>query len=50
MHMAEMIEVRGNIFDSEYLNLPNCMLAHCISSDYALGAGIAKQIEDRFRI
>ena len=48
--MAQIVEVHGDIFQSEYLGLPNCMLAHCISSDYALGAGIAKKIEERFRI
>ncbi len=31
-------EVRGNLFDAP----DNCLLVHCISADFALGAGIAK--------
>lgn len=34
-------EERGDLFTEEIL--PNYALCHCISSDFALGAGIAKQ-------
>lgn len=42
----EFKEIRGDLFSlpKEYI------LAHCISSDFALGAGIAKTFRDRYGI
>ena len=45
--MAGYSERPGNVFN--YVQ-PAKPLAHCISSDYALGAGIAKQVEARYHI
>jgi len=41
--MATIIEKQMDLFDSP----ANCYLAHCISSDFALGAGIAKEFRNR---
>ncbi len=39
-------EVKGDLF-----SLPNdTMLVHCISADYALGAGIAKIFRDKYNV
>lgn len=39
-----LTEIRGNLFAA-----PNdCFFAHCISGDYALGAGIAKSFNEKF--
>lgn len=35
------VEESGDLFSEEIIR--NCALCHCISSDFALGAGIAKQ-------
>lgn len=35
--------IKGNLFDA-----PDATLAHCISADFALGAGIAKEFNRRF--
>ena len=37
-------EVKGSLFDAP----DGVYLAHCVSSDYALGRGIAKEFERRF--
>ena len=42
--------IKGNIFNSEYLEQKDTMLLHCISSDYAMGYGFAKEIENRYHI
>lgn len=42
-----MIEIKGNIFEGLQKEQ---YIAHCISADFVLGMGIAKQIEDRFHI
>lgn len=41
-----LIEQKGNLFDAP----EDYYFAHCISSDYKLGAGIAKQFVDIFNI
>lgn len=38
-----LFEVKMNLFDSK----PSVYLAHCISADFAMGAGIAKQFTER---
>lgn len=48
--MAELIELYGDLFQSQYLNQPNTAILHCVSADYALGAGIAAQIESRYHV
>lgn len=40
-------EIKGNIFD--YIT-ENDYIAHCISGDFALGAGIAKEIDKRYGV
>lgn len=40
--MGTIIEEKGNLFDL------NCSLAHCVSSDFKMGAGIAKEFKKRF--
>lgn len=45
--MSILLEHKGNVFD--HVN-ENVYLAHCISADYALGAGIAKEIELRYGV
>lgn len=45
--MATYTEQPGNVFN--YIR-PDRPLAHCISADYALGAGIAKTVEQRYRV
>lgn len=43
-----VIEVKGNLFDTaDYTDKP-VMFAHCIASDFGMGAGIATQFIDRF--
>lgn len=39
-------EVTGDLFTAG----TDCLLAHCISSDFALGAGIAKTFRDRYGV
>lgn len=39
--------IKGNMFD--YIT-ENDYIAHCISGDFALGAGIAKEIDKRYNI
>lgn len=46
--MIEYREERGNIFE-KYMDKP-VSFAHCISGDFALGAGIAEQFNNRFHI
>lgn len=46
-------EIYGDLFQDEKVvgrEIPDTYIVHCISSDYALGAGFAKQIEKRYRI
>lgn len=38
--------VAGNLFDAPR----GYCIAHCISADFALGAGVAKQIDDRYEM
>lgn len=46
-----MKEVNEDIFDWLDENKDNkVVLVHCISADKALGAGIAKEIEERFKV
>lgn len=40
-------EIKGNMFD--YVT-ENDYIIHCISSDFALGAGIAKEIDKRYNV
>ena len=42
--------VKGDLFNSKYINDIGTMILHCISSDYALGAGFAKEIENRYHV
>lgn len=39
-------EVKGDLFTAPQ----GCYLAHCISGDYALGAGIAKKFDDVYNM
>lgn len=39
-------EVRGNMFN----NVDNVFVAHCISGDIALGAGVAKEVNNRYNM
>lgn len=48
--MANLVEVKGNLFDSMLLNKENSMILHCISADYALGKGFALEVEKRYHI
>lgn len=48
--MAEVKMKHGSLFEAKELNHPSTMILHCISSDYALGAGFALEIEKRFHI
>lgn len=48
--MANLVEVKGNLFDSILLKRKGTMIVHCISADYALGAGFALQLENRYHI
>lgn len=50
---AELIEIHGDLFRAEGvygLRIPNIHIVHCVSSDYVLGAGIAKEIERRYQV
>lgn len=38
------LEIKGDLFTAS----EDRMIAHCISSDFALGAGVAKEINKRF--
>lgn len=40
-------EIKGNVFN--YIT-ENDYIAHCISGDFALGAGIAKEIDKRYGV
>lgn len=42
LYMARMTEQQGDVFNYVTNSTP---IAHCISADYALGAGIAKEVE-----
>lgn len=48
--MANIVEIKGNLFNSVLLNRDNSMIVHCISADYALGAGFALQLENKYHI
>ena len=50
MDTARLIEVKGDLFKSPYLSRPGVMIAHCISADYALGAGFALTLESKYHI
>ena len=39
----ELVEVKKDLFSVE----PNYYLAHCVSADFVLGAGIARQFTAR---
>ncbi len=50
---ATLVEINGNLFNNKEvygLSIPNVHIVHCISSDYALGAEFAKEIEKRYKI
>lgn len=38
--------IKGNLFDAS----PDCILVHCISADFALGAGIAKTFREEYGV
>ena len=40
--MSKMIEINGDLFSS------NTNLAHCVSSDFVMGAGIAKSFKEKY--
>lgn len=42
--MAKIIEEQRNLFDSPQ----GCWLAHCVSADFEMGAGIAKQFNQKY--
>lgn len=42
--------VKGDLFKSPYIDCKDTMILHCISSDYALGAGFAKELESRYHV
>lgn len=42
-------EIKGNLFDRE-LKHPSEYYVHCISRDYACGAGIAKEFNKRYNL
>ena len=42
-------EIKGNLFDRE-LEHPSEYYVHCISRDYACGAGIAKEFNKRYNL
>lgn len=42
--MQNIFEIRGNLFDCP----ESSSLAHCVSSDLAMGRGIAVEFKDRF--
>lgn len=46
--MIDYREEHGNLFE-KYFDKP-VTFAHCISADFVLGAGIAKQFDDRFHL
>lgn len=46
--MADIKYFKGNLFETESLQEKGVMLAHCISADYKLGAGIAVEFNRRF--
>lgn len=51
--MAKLVEIKGNLFNApgvEGLHVPNIPIVHCISADYKMGAGIAKEIKSRYNI
>ena len=48
--MSNIYEVKGNLFSCKYIFMPNVAIAHCVSADYALGAGFAREIENRYSI
>ena len=41
-------EIKGDMFN--YIDPNKDFIAHCISADFALGAGIAKTIEEKYHI
>lgn len=44
----KIVEVKGNLFNTaDYTDKP-VMFAHCIASDFGMGAGIATQFIERF--
>lgn len=45
----KLIEVNGDLFSEPYTKGED-VYAHCISSDFALGAGIAKIFREKFQI
>lgn len=47
MGLAYFKEQYGDVFEHVTDETP---LVHCVSADYALGAGIAKQVENRFKV
>lgn len=42
-------EIKGNLFDRK-LEHPSEYYVHCISRDYACGAGIAKEFNERYNL
>ena len=43
-------EKYGNLFENNHLISKHCCYVHCISADFALGAGIAKEFQKQFNI
>lgn len=48
--MANLVEIKADLFNSPLLKYSNCMILHCVSSDYALGVEFALEIEKRYRV
>lgn len=48
--MSKLLEVKGDLLKSPLIEKPNTMILHCVSADYALGAGVALQIELKYHI
>ena len=46
----KLIEVTGNLFDTQTYTKENVVFAHCIASDFGMYGGIATQFIDRFNM
>lgn len=53
MHTRNYEEIHMDLFEAKGvkdLTIPKIPIVHCVSSDYALGAGFAREIERRYHI
>ena len=48
--MSTLVEIKGDLFNSPLLTRKGCMIVHCVSADYALGAGFALELEKKYHI